>query len=190
MKIILFLMCGWWCLAQADVVDQINLKLNATKTLKAHVVQRAQDGSVQRGVLYLKRPGKLKMKLGGEYPFFLITDGTSCVYQDAVTERPFHVPFDRLPLGFLLKSEVNLKEDFFLKNVRTDRKNVWIDIETKDHLFQVSLWFDDQKQLKGWITHDPEGNVIQVYLKQIQINRSLDDALFAYQKKPWWKKTN
>lgn len=190
MKIILLVMCGWWSLAQADVVDQINLNLSATKTLKAHLIQQAQDGSIQRGMLYLKRPGKLTMKLEGTHPFFLMIDGASCDYQDAVTERPFHIPFDRLPLGFLLNAKINLKEDFVLKNVRKDQKSVWIDLETRDQMFQVSLWFDDQKQLKGWITHDPEGNVIRVQLENAQINISLDDALFAYQKKPRRKKTN
>ena len=176
-------------LSWADVVEKVNDALNGIQTLQAQVCHLHNGKAAFKGILTLKRPGKVRLSYEKPAPYFFVSDGTTCVYMDAVTEKPLYVPPERLPLSFLLGPKTDLRKHFHIKNIQTINNQHVFDVETLDTKIRLQLIFSEKGVLDGWHMVDFEGNHVRVKLINKKINLSLKDDLFVFKQKPRWHTT-
>ncbi len=176
-------------LSWADVVEKVNNALNSIQTLQAEVCHAHNGKVASKGSLSLKRPGKVRLSYKRPAPYFFVSDGTTCVYMDAVTEKPLYVPPERLPLSFLLGPKTDLRKYFYIKNIQTTNGQYVFDVEILDTKIKLQLIFSAEGFLDGWHMIDFEGNDVRVRLINKKINLSLQDDLFVFKQKPRWHNT-
>ena len=169
--------------ASSDVVDKIQKKLHTIHTLKARLVQKTNGGAPITGGVYIKRPGCLKIVFYPPTAFSLVVNQDTCVYEDALTSRPFHVPLERLPVRFLLNPQINLRKHFTVQGIYPEIDGTRIDVQTKDGFHKMSLFFTKTNDLRGWSMTDFEGNKILVTLEDIQKNIPLTNHTFTCQRR-------
>lgn len=164
------------------LLRQIETYLNKIKTLKASFEQSNPDGSLQSGLFFLQRPGKMRLKYNPPAQHIIISDGNFLIFYNPDLDERTNVPLDATPAEFLVKDEVNLSRDTKI-----------LDIVEGDNTYRVTLARQEDPDsgtltlvfetsplaLKEWIIQDQNDSVTHVILKNLQEGVTLPSALFT-----------
>ncbi len=161
--------------------------LNITD-IKGSFIQKSHIKDLKRtdtykGLLFIKRPSKVKWEYKGEKPQAVIINNDRIVIYNKTEKQAYKGAFDRNTYGqapvALLSGFGNIKEEFDIskKNERLvlTPKNpmgniVSIEIETSAEGFPI----------KYFVINDARSNRIEITLKDIQINTGIKDSLFDF----------
>ena len=83
-------------------LDSAVKALRAISTMKADFVQTDQRGQTTRGVMTLKRPGKIRFDYGKDADLLVVSNGKSLYMVDYEVRQVERWPIKRSPLGALL----------------------------------------------------------------------------------------
>src|SRR5258708_298306 len=89
----------------ADIA-RIEQALNAVETLQTNFTQIASDGQSSEGVLYIRRPGRMRLAYKPPSPLLIIADGTWLVLWDAETKQADRYPLADTALRVLVQRDV------------------------------------------------------------------------------------
>ena len=67
-----------------DNISKIENFLNSITTLKSNFLQTASTGERSGGVLFLDRPGKMRVQYDEPSPILLVSDGSYVIYVEKI----------------------------------------------------------------------------------------------------------
>ena len=165
-------------------VEQADHYFDQVHTLKARFVQEAANGAETEGMLYLDRPGKLRLEYAPPTPILVVAQGGTLVYYDSKLGQVSYVDLDSTLAGVLVRPEVHLDGgDLKVTGVGSQPGTATITVTKREDSSQgrITLVFTEKPfQLRQWQVVDQQGQVTTVTLYDQQSGLALDDALFTF----------
>jgi outer membrane lipoprotein-sorting protein len=177
-------------LSERDLADiaLAETYLNSFSRLKANFLQITDDGSSSEGIVYLSRPGKLRMQYDPPAQLVLIADGTFLIVDDKRYENPSYIPLNSTPAGLLVREHIKLRDgDLTVSKVLHQPGVVSISLldSTDKDQGELTLVFSEKPfQLRQWRIVDQQQQTTTVSIFNIQLGIAVDQKLFTVKTKP------
>jgi outer membrane lipoprotein-sorting protein len=172
---------------QAGDLDRVVAALRAITTMKADFIQTDRQGQTLRGVMTLKRPGKIRFDYGKDANFLVISNGKSLYVIDYEVNQVERWPIGNSPLGALFDPDKDVKR--FGKLVPTSNKDV-ISVQVRDpkkpEFGMITLIFVKNAaapgglQLAYWVALDAQNNRTRVELSNQRYGVPVADSTFTF----------
>ena len=168
--------------AEPIELDQVISYLNSIETLGADFRQVNHDGSISKGVLYIKKPGRLRMAYASPDTTVVIVNDEFVTILDAKNSGSHQkLSISNNPLRLLLSSEIELNTkdsivDFNSKNLKTtiivsDRKN--------KNLGTLEIIFNNTPLIfEKWLLTNSLKEKVVVNLSSISVGDDFKASLF------------
>ena len=164
-----------------DDISTIENYLNSISTFKSNFLQTASTGERSGGVLFLDRPGKMRVQYDEPSPILLVSDGSYVIYVEKNLEQISHFPIAQTPLRVLIEKDVDLQAWYKIKDIKRGPGTLRLTLIMKDDLSlgSVQLLFSDRPmQLRQWTIRDQQGIEVRVSLMDMQRGARFDPKLF------------
>jgi outer membrane lipoprotein-sorting protein len=173
--------------AAASDIDRVVAALRGISTMKADFVQTDRNGQALRGVMTLKRPGKIRFDYGKNANFLVISNGKSLFVIDYEVAQVERWPIGNSPLGALFDPDKDVKR--FGKLMPTSSKDV-ISVQVRDpkkpEFGMITLIFVRNAtapgglQLAYWVALDAQNNRTRVELANHRYGVAVADSTFTF----------
>jgi len=173
--------------AAATDLDRVVGALRSISTMKADFVQTDRNGQALRGVMTLKRPGKIRFDYGKNADFLVISNGKSLYVIDYEVAQVERWPIGNSPLGALFDPDKDVKR--FGKLMPTSSKDV-ISVQVRDpkkpEFGMITLIFTRNAaapgglQLAYWVALDAQNNRTRVELSNQRYGVAVADSTFTF----------
>ena len=164
-----------------DDINKIENYINSITTFKSNFLQTASTGERSGGVLFLDRPGKMRVQYDEPSPILLVSDGSYVIYVEKNLEQISHFPIAQTPLRVLIEKDVDLQAWYKIKDIKRGPGTLRLTLIMKDDLSlgSVQLLFSDRPmQLRQWTIRDQQGIEVRVSLMDMQRGARFDPKLF------------
>lgn len=173
--------------SQPGDLDRAVTALRGISTMRADFTQTDRSGNAARGVLTLKRGGKIRFDYGKDSDLLMISNGKSLYMVDYEVNQVERWPIKNTPLGALLDPDQDVKR--FGKLIETgspDVVNVLVEDPKKPEYGAISLiFFADPSapgglQLVNWVAKDAQNYRTTVRLSNHRYGVSVADSTFTF----------
>ncbi|MFM7402681.1 MAG: LolA family protein [Erythrobacter sp.] len=171
----------------ASELDAVVGALRAISTMKADFTQTDRQGNTLRGVMTLKRPGKIRFDYGKNADFLVISNGKSLYVIDYEVSQVERWPIGNSPLGALFDPDRDVKR--YGKILPTANKEV-LSVEVRDpkkpEFGMITLIFVRNAsapgglQLTHWVALDAQNNRTRVALSNQRYGVAVADSTFTF----------
>jgi outer membrane lipoprotein-sorting protein len=167
----------------AALVQKVEAYFNTLTTLKARFTQTNSDGSVDSGVFYLRRPGRLRFQYATNKDY-IVADGLLIHYWDDASKNYANAPIGSTLADFFLAKKIRLSGDVTVKKMAYPRPGMTVItlVQTRDpDAGDLRLMFQDKPfRLVKWRVTDASGAVTEISLSLITRDMPLDPTLFRF----------
>jgi len=156
--------------------------VNSLTTVKTRFSQTAPNGQSAKGMIYLQRPGKLRIDFDPPSDVQIITTRLWLVVYEGKNAEPQNYPLDSTPAGILVRKEIKFGGDLTVKSVRQEKGVVRVRlIRTRNpNQGSMTLIFGaEPMKLIGWIVADAQNQRTIVRLSGTQVGVKLGPETFA-----------
>ena len=193
MKLIRFLVsvsCIWFlgvipALSEKFSLIELSDYFNRLNTFQANFRQFADDGSVASGILFIKKPGRLRIDYDKpEDLLILASGGQLAIFDPKGDPEPTSFPLRITPLALILAKQLNLVDS---SNILSHE---YVNGETSLSLFDpehperghIKLIFSGNTPiLDRWVMHDESGSITLMSIEQYRENIYLNEMQFNIQ---------
>ncbi len=173
-----------WPSPDAAAVAAVESYLNGLPTVRARFEQSNRDGSTERGVMWLWRPGLARIEYSSPTDVLLVADGMWLVYFDAELDQVSHIPIAAGPFRFLLNERVSLAgDDVRVRALERDGgmlRLTMVDPQAPGD-GEVTLVFDeDPLALRQWEVVDAQGYLTVVRLTDAVLGERFERDWFYF----------
>lgn len=168
---------------KAEILGKIEQSLNAIRTMKAMFIQRAPDGTVSEGMLYLERPGKLRFDFGEDAPFLLVSNGSMLTFVDYDVKQVSRWPIKKTPLGILVADEIKFDSKIEVPDIIRFAgliKVPVIDPKRQEYGYIILIFEESTMELRAWESVDAQGYTTRVALVNPEYNIDIDKKRFTF----------
>lgn len=168
-------------------VDRAAAALRGISTMKADFTQTDRNGQTVRGVLSLKRPGKIRFEYAKGTNMLVVSNGKSLYLVDYDVSQVQRWPISNSPLGALLDPSRDISR--YGKAVQTGNPDV-LSIEVRDpkrpEFGVITLIFVKDASAPGglklthWIALDAQNNRTTVRLSNQRYGVAIADSAFTF----------
>lgn len=172
--------------APGDLASAVTA-LRAITTMRADFIQTDRNGRQVKGVLTLKRPGKIRFQYQQGVPMLIVSDGGALTFVDYEVRQVQRWPIKNSPLGALLDPNRDVMK--FGKQVPSGNPQV-VSVEVRDKKHPeygvITLVFIRKPgapgglELSSWASLDSQNNRTVVSLTNQQYGITLPDNAFRY----------
>jgi outer membrane lipoprotein-sorting protein len=165
---------------KADVA-RIEAYLNGITTMQAKFQQVDGAGNLAFGMIYVRRPGFLRVQYDPPSEVILVADSIAVSYYDAELNQLNQAPLSLSPLWFLLREHVSLGGDVTVSSFDRAPNAFQIGIVQTDEpdAGTVTLVLGDKPlELQQWTIVDSKGQEGRVALYNAQFGLKLENKLF------------
>ena len=170
-----------------ETLRKIDKYLNQTKTMQAAFTQVGPQGEFSEGVLYLRRPGRLRFDYALPEPLLIVADGTWLIMHDRELGQVTRWPIADTPLNLLVKKDVNLAQDAEIISIThlgsPDDPQILVRLRDRGRpdigLLTITFQKDPIRLLK-WEIIDARGLTTRITLYQPHENMKLAPELFRF----------
>jgi outer membrane lipoprotein-sorting protein len=165
---------------QADVA-RIEAYLNGITTMRAKFQQVDGAGNVAFGMIYVRRPGFLRVQYDPPSQVILVADSIAVSYYDAELNQLNQAPLSLSPLWFLLRDHVKLGGDVTVTKFDRGPNVFQIGIVQTDEpdAGTVTLVLGDKPlELQQWTIVDSKNQAVRVSLYNAEFGVPLENKLF------------
>jgi outer membrane lipoprotein-sorting protein len=185
-------------------LSRIDNYLNSLNSLQADFqqlqpsVNSNDKSSIAEGVLYLSRPGRLRVDYTKGASLQIISDGTYLVYRDLEADQSSTTKLADTALSALVKKDVNLARDFkvvgFVRSAaaagassnpsaKAAAATISVSVmpRAEENHDMLILFFKDaaeSPELLGWSLRNAEGETATLNFRNLQPNAPLKPDLF------------
>jgi outer membrane lipoprotein-sorting protein len=173
--------------AQAGDLDRVVGALRGISTMRADFTQTDRQGQTVRGVMTLKRPGKIRFDYGKNADLLVISNGKSLYVIDYEVNQVERWPIGNSPLGALFDPEKDVKRygkmvasgnpDVFSVEVRDPKKPEFGMITM---IFVRNASAPGGLQLTHWVALDAQNNRTRVQLSNQKYGVAVADSTFSF----------
>ncbi|WP_050931911.1 LolA family protein [Aestuariivita boseongensis] len=172
-------------LAEAVPLSEISTYLNRMTTAKAPFTQINDDGSLQTGTLYIKRPGRVRFEYDPPVEALVVAGGGAVVIFDPKSNtEPESYPLNRTPLSIILAPTVDLDRANMVTGHGFDGTATVVTAQDPENpeYGNIQLSFTgDPVELRKWVINDSGGGQTTVILQSLETGGALSDNLFNAQ---------
>ena len=174
-------------LSKQDIADLVNIEkyLDELKTMKARFLQISSDGDYSEGMIYLSRPGRMRIEYDPPNPVLVIADGSNLIYVDKEINQATSVFLSLTPADLILREKLSFSsESVLLTGFRRSPGIIRISIVKADDPLdgQLTLVFSDMPlELRKWTVNDAQGVKTTVSLLGSRFAVHIDNSLFDYE---------
>jgi outer membrane lipoprotein-sorting protein len=161
--------------------------LRAISTMRADFVQTGRGGQRIKGVLSLKRPGRIRFQYERGIPFLIVSNGSALTFVDYEVRQVQRWPIRNSPLGALLDPSRDVMK--YGRLVPSDHGQV-VSVEVRDTKHPeygvITLVFIRKPaapgglELSSWATLDAQNNRTAVSLSNQQYGVEISDNAFRF----------
>jgi outer membrane lipoprotein-sorting protein len=165
---------------KADVA-RIEEYLNGITTMRAKFQQVDAAGNIAFGMIYVRRPGFLRVQYDPPSQVILVADSIAVSYYDAELNQLNQAPLGLSPLWFLLREHVSLGGDVTVTNFQRGPNAFEIGIVQTDEpdAGTVTLTLGDKPlELQQWTIVDNKNQAVRVALYNAEFGVQLENKLF------------
>jgi outer membrane lipoprotein-sorting protein len=165
---------------KADVA-RIEESLNGITTMRAKFQQVDGAGNIAFGMIYVRRPGFLRVQYDPPSEVVLVADSIAVSYYDAELNQLNQAPLGLSPLWFLLREHVELGGDVTVTSFQRGPNVFEIGIVQTDEpdAGTVTLALGDKPlELQQWTIVDSKGQSVRVGLYNAEFGVKLANELF------------
>jgi len=165
---------------KADVA-RIEQYLNGITTMRAKFQQVDAAGNIAFGMIYVRRPGFLRVQYDPPSQVILVADSIAVSYYDAELNQLNQAPLGLSPLWFLLREHVSLGGDVTVTNFQRGPNAFEIGIVQTDEpdAGTVTLTLGDKPlELQQWTIVDNKNQAVRVALYNAEFGVQLENKLF------------
>ena len=96
-----------------DLADlaKVTAYLNAITSLKSSFVQVGPNGELDQGVVYARKPGRLRFEYAPPSPYLIVSDGVTIAVANSKLRTVDRYPLIENPLNIILKENIDLTKD-------------------------------------------------------------------------------
>ena len=142
-----------------EALLKVERYLDSIRTMQSKFYQAGADGSVTRGTIAMKRPGRLRIEYAPPSPALIIADGRWFIFYDKELEHPSYTPIDDTLAGFLVRKKIRLSGDVKVTRYVHEKGVIRVSIVHRDEPEQGSLTFlfsDNPLKLLQWQVIDSQ----------------------------------
>ena len=172
--------------AQGDL-DRAVTALRGITTMKANFTQTDRQGQVARGVMTLKRPGKIRFEYEKSIPMLVVSNGKSLYMVDYEVDQVQRWPISNSPLGALLDPSRDVGR--YGKLIPTTNRDV-VSVEVRDPkrpefgvitmIFVRNASAPGGLQLTNWVALDSQNHRTTVRLTGHKYGVAVSDKTFTF----------
>jgi outer membrane lipoprotein-sorting protein len=172
--------------ASADLAGAV-AALRAITTMRADFVQADTNGQRVKGVLTLKRPGRIRFQYEKGVPMLIVSDGSALTFVDYEVRQVQRWPIRNSPLGALL--DPNRDVGKYGRVVQTGSDRI-VSIEVRDKarpeygvitlVFTRKAGVPGGLELSSWAALDSQNRRTVVTLSNQQYGMAVPDNTFRF----------
>ena len=173
--------------AQPSDLTSAITALRAISTMRADFVQADPRGNRVKGVLTLKRPGRIRFQYEKGVPMLIVSDGSALTFIDYQVRQVQRWPIKNSPLGALLDPNRDVMQ--YGKLVASSNSNV-VSVEVRDRKHPeygvITMVFIRKPgapgglELSSWATLDAQNTRTIVTLTNQQYGMAVPDSTFRF----------
>jgi len=170
-----------------EQIARIEAYLNGITTLRSQFLQTNPDGSISKGVLYLRRPGKLRFEYDPPDPYLIMVKDDWLIFIDKELAQTTYIEVEKTPAFFLTQQNVSFAKNFDI--IRFERRNevVRLDIQSRgdEPSANVTLIFSDKPlSLRKWRAFSVNGGETDTTLINPSFGAALKGDVFEFEEPP------
>jgi outer membrane lipoprotein-sorting protein len=173
--------------AEKAELKRVSVYLNGIQSVEGRFLQIAGNGKSEQGMVYLKKPGRIRFEYQKPNPNLIIADGTTVAVQNSDLHTTDRYPLLNSPLRLLLSENVDLSNDPRISAVKheqgvlsiTARENAGAAIGA------ITLNFADSGgaglELRQWEVVDAQGSRTTIVISDVHQVADIPARLFVIQ---------
>ena len=168
-------------------LDRAVAALRGISTMRADFTQTDRAGNTARGVMTLKRPGKIRFDYGKDAPLLVVSNGRSLYMIDYEVNQVERWPIRNSPLGALLDPNRDVKQYGTLVDTGSpDVISVDVRDPNKPEFGRINLIFVRNPsapgglQLTHWVALDAQNHRTTVRLTNHRYGIRVPDSTFEF----------
>jgi|ETNmetMinimDraft_16_1059900.scaffolds.fasta_scaffold52973_2 outer membrane lipoprotein-sorting protein len=172
-----------WPAGDREEVKRIEAYLESMTTLRANFLQANADGTLDSGIMWLWRPGLVRIEYAPPTEVLMVATGNWLVYFDAELDQVSHIPADSGPFRFLLDEEVRFGEGVEVRELARGSGLLKLTLADAEDpgAGSVTLVFDETPMaLRQWEVRDAQGFLTIVTLTDAVVGESFDRDWFYF----------
>ena len=167
-----------------DVSDlnRISAYLNSISSLQASFVQVGPNGELDQGMVYARKPGRLRFEYAPPSPYLIVSDGVTIAVANSKLRTVDRYPLVENPLNIILRENIDLAKDPRVVSVERQAGTLRVTAAEKSGPLrgQVTLIFaSPATELRQWIITDAQGLQTMIALKNTKTDVDLPASLFV-----------
>ena|SRR5260221_5371709 len=173
-------------LTSRDLADlkRVSDYLNSISSMQAGFVQVGPNGELDQGVVYARKPGRMRFEYAPPSPYLIVSDGQTIAVANSQLRTVDRYPLLENPLSVILKESIDLAKDANV--VAVDHQSGTLRVTARQDSGplkgQVTLIFADPAiELRQWIITDAQGLQTMIALKDMKTQVQLDPSKFMLQ---------
>jgi outer membrane lipoprotein-sorting protein len=167
---------------EADVV-RVVAYLNGIHTLESPIQQIDANGNVSTGMLYVDRPGQLRLQYNPPVPVLLIADQGIVYYWDSKLQQLTRTRTADTPAWFLLRPDIRANGDVTITHFKRAPGVLSMTmVETANpDLGSVTVTLTDRPlELRQWTVVDAQGRPVTVNLTDPRFGMAISPLRFEW----------
>jgi outer membrane lipoprotein-sorting protein len=168
---------------QVDFLRKAEAEINALHTLKSRFLQATTNGDLSEGIVYMSRPGRLRVEYDPPMSVLVVADGFYFTFVDTKLQQMSYLDFDATPAGLLLQKKLELSGPTSrVRAVKEFPGGVEISVVSRKDPTSGMLTLVFTKApfaLAQWRVTDAQGIVTTVTLQNPETGVRLPESLFA-----------
>jgi outer membrane lipoprotein-sorting protein len=183
---VFFLALSLPALAEKISLAELSAYLNGIKTAKATFSQFNDDGSISKGVLFIRRPGAIRFEYAPpDQSLVLAWQGQVAIFDKKSNQPPEKFPLVKTPLNLILAKKVDLgRAKMVVGHFADDTETTIVAQDPKNPEYgSIELVFtSDPVRLRKWVVNDASGQRTMVVLDDLEQGVSFRADLFSIDK--------
>jgi outer membrane lipoprotein-sorting protein len=154
---------------------------NNMASYEAEFLQQAFDNSNRKGKLYILKPNRVRLEYLGANPEVIIVDNDFVTHYAPDIDEVNFMPNEGIPIGFLGKSNINLRKDFKVTNVSEINGQLMmvLEVKYKEQKSIVTVLFAQEPfDIQSISVIDENGDNVQLKMLNTRKNQHLNPKLF------------
>ena len=182
-KILIIISCSSHpSLAERISLNKISDYINGLTTLQADFEQINSDGSIDRGKLYIRRPGRMRLEYTAPNNALVIASaGSVAIFDDKSKNGPTLFPLKKTPLNLLLKKNVDLSKNEMITEHTANNENTFIVAKDPKRKSQgsIKMMFSNSPiSLQGWTITNQSNQKTKIILDKLDKKTKIPLYLF------------
>ena len=168
-----------------DLIKKTSEYFNNIESLKSKFIQIDQNGNSSSGVIFLQRPGKMRIEYNKPDQILIVVDGYYLIYVDQEIDQATYMDINDTPAKYLVDPDWSFGSkaiEIYDANTDGDLINIYAKPYDKKSKERIKFIFKEKPlELRQWEIIDQKKNSITVTLYDVELNNELESKLFKYE---------